>query len=95
MFGIIISAFNSAFAYLLRTVIIKFVVFSAIFLVVKELFSALTSILPTSIDIQQLFDALPDSAWYFLNLFQITVGVTSVISAYFTRFIIRRIPFIG
>lgn len=95
MFAILFSALNSAIGFLLRTVVIKFVVFSALFLVVKELMSALTDLLPKSTNLQNLFDGLPDSAWYFANLFQLPYGITIIVSAMFTRFIIRRLPVIG
>ncbi|NUW61932.1 DUF2523 family protein [Cronobacter muytjensii] len=95
MFGILVSAFNSVLSYLLRTVVIKFAVFSALFLVVKELMGAITDLLPKSSNLQSLFDSLPDAAWYFLNLFQVPFGISLVISALFTRFIIRRLPVIG
>ncbi|EKF7120721.1 DUF2523 domain-containing protein [Escherichia coli] len=95
MFGILVSAFNSVLSYLLRTVVIKFAVFSALFLVVKELMGAITDLLPKSSNLQSLFDALPDAAWYFLNLFQVPFGISLVVSALFTRFIIRRLPVIG
>ncbi|EMO0862287.1 DUF2523 domain-containing protein [Escherichia coli] len=95
MFGILVSAFNSVLSYLLRTVVIKFAVFSALFLVVKELMGAITDLLPKSSNLQSLFDALPDASWYFLNLFQVPFGISLVISALFTRFIIRRLPVIG
>lgn len=95
MYGILFSALNSAMAYLLRTVVVKFLVFSALFLVVKELMDAMSDLLPKSTELQSLFDALPDSCWYFANLLELPYGITLVVSALFTRFIIRRIPVIG
>ncbi|OKP02014.1 DUF2523 family protein [Xenorhabdus eapokensis] len=95
MYGILLSALNAILGYVLRTVVIKFIVFGALYLVVKELMSVVVELLPKSTNIQSLFDLLPDSSWYFINLFQGTLGVSLVVTAWFTRFIIRRIPIIG
>ncbi|CDG21375.1 putative phage-related membrane protein [Xenorhabdus poinarii G6] len=95
MYGILLSALNTALGFVLRTVVIKFVVFGALYFIVKELFSAVVDLLPQSSNIQSLFDLLPDAAWYFINLFQGAFGVSLVVTAWFTRFIIRRIPVIG
>ncbi|MDC9615768.1 DUF2523 family protein [Xenorhabdus khoisanae] len=95
MYGILLSALNTIIGYILRTVVIKFVVFGALYLVVKELMSVVVELLPKSTNIQSLFDLLPDAAWYFINLFQGTLGVSLVVTAWFTRFVIRRIPIIG
>ncbi|EIM1634179.1 DUF2523 domain-containing protein, partial [Salmonella enterica] len=55
----------------------------------------LASLLPKSVDIAGLFSSLPDSVWYFVNLFMVTEGIKLMFSALLTRFIIRRIPLIG
>ena len=39
--------------------------------------------------------AIGSGTWYFLNVFQVTQGLSLVVSAYATRFVIRRIPVIG
>jgi hypothetical protein len=36
-----------------------------------------------------------NSTWYFLDVFMVQTGIAMVVSAYTTRFIIRRIPVIG
>jgi len=41
------------------------------------------------------FSAVHPSVWYFLNLTGALNGLGLVISAYISRFLIRRIPFIG
>ncbi|EPD1512537.1 DUF2523 family protein [Klebsiella pneumoniae] len=43
----------------------------------------------------ELFAQLPDSVWFWLNLFQIPTGISMMVSAIITRFIIRRLPVIG
>lgn len=95
MFLILLSALNSILVFLLRQVVIKAVVFIAVYLLVTELATAVSSYLPKSFNIQQLFNSLPDGVIYFLNLFQFAPGLTLLISAWMTRFFIRRIPLIG
>jgi len=97
MFGIFLSAINAALAWLVRSVLVKFVIFFALFFVVTEFVSVLVSQLLPSGDggLAAAFSAQYSSVWYFLDLFQIPLGVPLVLSAYVTRFIVRRIPIIG
>ncbi|MGG2142294.1 DUF2523 family protein [Symbiopectobacterium sp. RP] len=69
--------------------------FFALYFVVQELVKEMAQWLPQSTDLMTLFTTLPDSVWYFLNLFLLPQGVGMVLSALLTRFIIRRIPVIG
>lgn len=95
MFGLITSALNTLLGFVFRTLVIKFVVFFALYFVVQELVKEMAQWLPHSTDLITLFTSLPDSVWYFLNLFLLPQGVGMVLSALLTRFIIRRIPVIG
>lgn len=95
MFAILISAFNSILAWVLRGVVIKFIAFTAIYFIVKEFFSVVVKLLPSSTNLSDILNLMPDSVWYFLNLFQFPLGFPLVLSAIVTRFIIRRIPLIG
>ncbi|HHB9069298.1 TPA: DUF2523 family protein [Klebsiella pneumoniae] len=45
--------------------------------------------------VAELFAQLPDSVWFWLNLFQVPAGISMMVAAIITRFIIRRIPVIG
>lgn len=100
LFGIILSAINTGLAFLLRSVLVKFVTFFALFFVVKEFvnFAVSSNLYPGATQASQLSGALsglPTGVWYFLDLFSISTGFSAVISAWVTRFIIRRIPIIG
>jgi hypothetical protein len=100
LFGIFLSAINTALAFLLRSVLIKFVTFFALFFVVKEFvnFMVSSNLYPGATQastLSQAFGGIPNSVWYFLDLFSATTGFSTVISAFATRFIIRRIPVIG
>ncbi|ENX5420922.1 MULTISPECIES: DUF2523 family protein [Morganellaceae] len=95
MYRLIVSAFNFLLGFVLRTLVIKFVVFSALFLIVSEFVPVILNLLPASSNLPDLINQLPNSVWYFMNLFAVITGLKIVISAFLTRFIIRRIPIIG
>jgi len=42
-----------------------------------------------------LFANLPGSVWFFMNMFQLKFGITTILGAYLIRFLIRRLPGIG
>lgn len=97
MFGILLSAFNTALGFIFRSVVVKFVLFFGLFFVTTEFIQVLTSsgLLPSSSSLNGLFGGIPPAVWYFLNLFSFSTGVSALVSAWATRFIIRRIPIIG
>lgn len=97
MFGIVLSALNAALAFLVRSVIVKFGVFFGLFLVTTEFVQVLmsTGLLPNASSISSSLGAIPAGVWYFLDLFNVSLGIPLVLSAYATRFIIRRLPVIG
>jgi hypothetical protein len=100
LFGIMLSALRVVIGFVLRSVVIKFVTFFALFFVVKEFVNVLVSsnLYPGATQASALSSALsgmPSSVWYFLDLFSVSTGLSTVISAYATRFIVRRIPVIG
>ena len=41
------------------------------------------------------FGSLPSGVWYFLNYCEVPFGLPLLISAYISRFLIRRMPVIG
>ncbi|MGM9516794.1 DUF2523 family protein [Roseateles sp. DB2] len=95
MFGIFLSALNSILGWAFRTLVIKFVLFTALYLAVYELVSVMASWLPTGASLSSAFAGIGAGTWYFLDLFAVSVGVPMMVSAFLTRFIIRRIPVIG
>ena len=100
LFGIFLSALNTILAFVLRSVVVKFVAFFALFFIVKELVNVLvgSGLYPGATQASNLSSALsgiPESVWYWLDLFSVSTGLSTVVSAYATRFIIRRIPVIG
>ncbi|QTL38286.1 DUF2523 domain-containing protein [Xenorhabdus budapestensis] len=83
-------------SFVFKGIVAKFFLFFALFYVTTEFIPIVINwFLPKSINLSELFGALPDAMWYFLNLLQFPLGVPLLISAMVTRFIIRRLPIIG
>jgi hypothetical protein len=97
MFGILLSAFNVVLAFVVRSLIAKFFVFFALFFITTEFLQVLMSsgLFPSASSLNGAFGGIPSATAYFFRLFALDTGISMLISAYVTRFIIRRIPLIG
>ncbi|OIQ75372.1 hypothetical protein GALL_429600 [mine drainage metagenome] len=95
MYGLLVSAFNTILGFLLRGVVVKLLVYTALFFVTTEFISYVTQFLPDGSSLTQAFGGLTSDVWYWLDLFQVPFGVSATLSAYVTRFAIRRLPVIG
>ncbi len=97
MFGVVLSALNSVLGFIFRAVVVKFGVFFALFYVTTEFIAALTSsgLFPSSSSFNGLWAGVPAGVWYFWDLFNFSFGFAALLSAWVTRFIIRRLPVIG
>jgi hypothetical protein len=83
-------------SWLLRSVVLKFAVYTVLFLIVTESVQFLTSYLPTGDGgLSSSLGRFTPEMWYFFDLFQCGVTIPMILSAYVLRFSIRRIPFIG
>lgn len=85
-------------SWLVREVIVKFVVLSALFAVMAFLIpKVIDLVLPWvgGSSLTAAFAGIPSGVWYFLDFFQLGYGVPLILSAYVTRFLIRRLPFVG
>lgn len=85
-------------SWLLREVIVKFVVFTGVFLLVAFLVPKAVEFLGPWIStggLSSAFSGLSPGVWFFLDFFQLGFGVPLLISARVTRFLIRRLPLIG
>lgn len=93
----------SDFAAWLKSIIEQIVQFliDLLFMALGWIWSAFVSLLDALGLSQQIdnaghaFDAIPDGVWYFMNLFEIHLGLGLVIAAYGVRFFIRRLPVVG
>jgi hypothetical protein len=95
MFGILVSAFYSVLAWVVRSVLVKFVVFFGLYFITTEFIEVLVSLMPSSTELSSAFAAIPSGMWWMMDMMQFNVGVPMCLSAYLTRFIIRRVPIIG
>ncbi|HBU30450.1 MAG TPA: DUF2523 domain-containing protein [Thiobacillus sp.] len=95
MFAILASAVNLALGFLVRGVIVKFGVMFAAWYLALELVSALVSYVPSVSALSDAMAAFPPMLWYMLELVRVDFGIPLMLSAMSTRFLIRRIPFIG
>lgn len=97
MFGILVSAFNLVLGFLVKSVMVKFAVFFGLFFVTTGFIAVLSSsgLLPSSAGLSSSLAGLTPAGAYFFDLFALSTGISMVISAYVTRFIIRRLPVIG
>lgn len=95
MFALITSALYGVLGFVFRSIIVKFVIFFALLFVVQEFIPVMVSWLPVDVNLKSFFDMLPDSAWYFIELFKLPLGIQLVINALIARFMVRRIPLIG
>lgn len=97
MFGIFLSALNTLLAFVFKSLIVKFVVFFALYFVVAGFVGVLQSsgLLPSASSVTGALGGIPGGVWYFLDLFAVSQGIPLILSAALARFVIRRIPFIG
>ena len=98
MWPILLSFLWTAVSFIFRTVVIKFLIFTAMFVLLTELIPIVLSMLNfNSIvgNLQSALNYIPPSVWFFLNAFRLDVGVPLILSAYGSRFIIRRLPVVG
>jgi hypothetical protein len=95
MFGIVLSALNVILGFVFRSLIVKFVTFFALFFVTTEFIQLVVPLLPGASALTNAFAAQAPGVWYFLDLFKVNFGLSACLSAFVTRFIIRRLPVIG
>ncbi|AXB79780.1 DUF2523 family protein [Novosphingobium sp. P6W] len=97
MFAIIKSAINYLLGFVLQGTIIKFILFTGLYLIVSELGSLVMSKIDKSglNSISSLFSGLPSDVLFFMGVFRVEVGLPMIIAAFVVRFAIRRLPIIG
>lgn len=88
---------STVVGWIFRTVLIKFVAFTALYVVVSSFVSyvvgKLSGIGPSALN--SALNAWTPAMWYFADLTLFSQGIPAIISAYILRFAIRRLPVIG
>ncbi|ENE8565375.1 DUF2523 domain-containing protein [Salmonella enterica] len=92
---LLIAALGEMLVFIFRQIVVKFVLFTVMYLLLTELVPLLTSHLPDGANVSQLFNSLPSAVLWFLHITAFDVTFPMIIVALFTRFFIRRIPFLG
>lgn len=95
MFGILLSAFNSTLGWIFRSIVIKFGVFFALYFIATGFIGLVTQLIPSPNSLNGVLAGITSGTWYFLDAFKLPQGLSMVLAAYATRFLIRRIPVIG
>lgn len=95
---ILISLVGGLLGFIFKGVVSKFFIFFALFYITTEFIPVIIELfIPDKLipNLNELFGQLPESIWYFLNIFQFPLGISLFVSAMLARFIIRRLPIIG
>jgi hypothetical protein len=95
MFGILTSALFGVLGWLVKSVLVKFGIFFALYFVTTGFTSLILGLLPDGSSVNGALSGIGQATWFFLDVFMLQTGLSVVIAAYATRFIIRRIPIIG
>lgn len=95
MWAIFTNAINYFFRLFFAVAPIKFLILVGLALLFDVLLDILFSFLPPWLNPQNILNQIPDSMGFFLNLSALDIGFPLMMSALATRFLIRRIPFIG
>lgn len=87
-----------ALAFILRKVVVSFVIFAALetllLYLMPKLLEMVAGYTGTS-ELTSMWSYLPDAAFWWLRVGGLDTGLPTVISAVVTRFLIRRLPVIG
>lgn len=85
-------------SWVFREIVIKFVLITGLVYVVTLLVPLAVGYLGNFLGVGSLssaFSSLPAGVWFFLDYFQVSFGLPLLISAWVSRFLIRRLPVIG
>jgi hypothetical protein len=90
--------FASVLSFLLREIVVKFVVFSAVFALVAFLVPIAIGFISPHIGaggLTSTFAGLGSGVWFFIDFLNLGFGLPLLISAGVARFLVRRLPLIG
>ena len=88
----------SAISFILRGVVVKFVMLTAVFGLMAFVIPKAIQIVSPALGVTGLsnsFSGLPSGVWWVLDAFSLGYGIPLILSAFIARFLIRRLPVIG
>lgn len=87
----------AALTWLLRQIVVKFMVLAAVVALVVFLMPMVWSLVQpyTGIDLASYFGGLSPTLWWWLDVARLDVGLPTMLSAIVARFLIRRLPIVG
>lgn len=93
----IVNLFSSLIGWIFRASTVKFIVFTALTLVLGPLMALLMQLVDSSglANINGLVQAIPEGIRFYMAIFKFDVGLPMLVAAYLTRFFIRRLPIVG
>lgn len=90
--------FGPLISWLIRAVVVKFLVLTSVFAVMAIVIPMIINLISPFLGAAGLtnsFVNLDPGIWFFLDFFALDYGVPLILSAFVTRFLIRRLPVIG
>ncbi|EOJ3629430.1 DUF2523 family protein, partial [Escherichia coli] len=81
MFGIMTSVLYGVLGFLLRSVIVKFTVFFALYFIVQEFVPLILDMVNRQLPLLALISSIPDSLKYFFSVFKVIDGINIILSA--------------
>lgn len=95
MYALLAAAARYLIGTLVTQIVIKFVLFTALYVFVSEATEVMISWLPSISNLDGALGALTPEIAFFLNLLNFQQGLSVIISAQALAFAIRRIPLMG
>jgi len=97
MHALLIGVGHALLRILLGPAAIKFMLYSAIILLIVPLYALLISLLEENgyFGMDALVDQLPSDILFYFGVFKIGVGMKIILGAMLVKFFIRRLPVVG
>jgi hypothetical protein len=88
---------TSAVGFFVRKSVVSFLVITSLYVLIEFLTPVVLRLAGSyfSTSVPQIVNAIPADMYWFISAFKIDYGIKVIVSAYATRFLIRRIPFVG
>ncbi len=97
VFAWVAPLITSVIAFFMRKVVLSFLILTGIVVAIEFLTPVLIRIADKwfNISVPDLISQVPAAVWFYGSSFHLDYGIKVMVAAMATRFLIRRIPFIG